>query len=82
MNRLRLIDRLIECRQRERLPEQLAQPRCLAILFEPCTNGQAKVIAVSGLAADERAHAKHREPLAPIERFPRQHAGKKIQRRR
>ncbi|MEJ7666415.1 MAG: hypothetical protein WKG07_46325 [Hymenobacter sp.] len=47
-DRLSLIDRLVERGQGERLPEQLAQARRLAVLHEPVAHRPFTVPVVSG----------------------------------
>ena len=87
-DRLGLIDRLVERGQRQRLPEQLAQPRRLAVLFSHCAHGFRSRACLAEAARPRRpdliadADPQHRQPLAPAERVPRQHAGEQVQRRR
>jgi len=88
--RRRAIDRLVQRRHRQRFPEQLHQSWRLAVADEPLLHGLARRGRQTiGAAAHVRTRifqrlteAKHRQAIAPGERFPVHDTGNQVQRRR
>ena len=80
-----VVDRLVQRRHRQRLPQQLDQPRRL-----PVPRSHSRTVWRSagcrhrghGGPARGRCASQHREPIAPAERVPAHHAGEQVQRRR
>ena len=83
--------RLVERGERERIPEHLAQPRCLSVSHQPVLDRlagrgrdrvscRARARAARGAAAC--AMRSTADPILPGQRRPVEHAGDQVQRRR
>jgi hypothetical protein len=70
------IDRLVERRHRQRLPQQQDEPRRLAERLQPLPHGLVRARRAS------EAHAEGGEAIAPAQRRPSQQSGEQVQRRR
>ena len=75
------VDRLVERRHRQRLPQQLHQAIGLPPAAQPVAHGHRLGLALRR-AVERARQAEHRQPVAPGQRRPRQHAGHELQRRR
>jgi hypothetical protein len=86
--RRRLIGTLVQGGQRQRLPEQLAQPSCLSMPDQPASDGLARRRGpdtghAGELAAGETQGAgepEDRAPVAKVESVPLEQTGQQVQR--
>ena len=59
----RLVDRLIQRRDGQRLPQQLDETRRLAVPFEPLANGRARI----GITPASMPQCAQRQAIAPVD---------------